>query len=75
MEEESNLQVHIRTNFLAQHGWHKEKMKVMDPDDVSVFDIFGNGFSKNPVGFLVCRPGLLTEVHLAGVIVEDRPQN
>ena len=54
MEEESNLDVHIGTKFLSQHGWHKEKMEVMDPDDVSVLHIFRNDFSKYPVDFHVC---------------------
>ena len=54
VEEESNLDVHIGTDFLSQHGWHKEKMEVMDPDNISVLHIFGNGLSKYPVDFLVC---------------------
>lgn len=53
VEEESNLDTHVGTNFLSQHGWHKEEMEVMDPDNVSVLHIFGNDFSKYPVGFLV----------------------
>lgn len=54
MEEESNFDVHIGTNFLSQHGWHKEEVEVMDPDNVSVLDVFGNGFRKYPVSLLVC---------------------
>lgn len=54
MEKESNLDVHVGTNFLSQHRWHKEKMEVVDPDNVSVLDIFGNSLSKYPVHFLVC---------------------
>ena len=48
-------------------------MEVMDPDSVSVFHIFSNGFSEYAIGFLVCQPGFFAEVELAWVIVEDRP--
>ena len=54
VEEESNLDIYAGINFLTQHGWHKEKMEVMDPDKVSVLQVFRNGFSKNAVGFYVC---------------------
>ena len=54
MEEESNLDVHVGANFLSQHRWHEEKMEVMDPDNVSVRDVFSNGFGEQPVDFLVC---------------------
>ena len=73
MKEESNLDVDSGSNFLSQHGRHKEKMEVMDPDSVSVLHIFSNGFSEYAVDFLVCRPGFFAEVQLAWVIVEDRP--
>lgn len=73
MKEESNLDIDIGTNFLSQHGWHKEKMEVMDPDNVSVLNIFGNSFSEYAVRFGVCRPGLLAKVHFTRVIVEDGP--
>ena len=73
VEEESYFDVHIGTNFLSQHGGHKEKMKVMDPDEVSILHVSSNGLGKYAVGSLVCRPGLLAEVHLTWVIVKDRP--
>lgn len=48
-------------------------MEVMDPDDVSILDIFSDGFGKDSVGFLVCQPSFLAEIHLTRMIVEDRP--
>ena len=75
MKEKSNLDVHIGSNLFSQHGRHKKKMEVMDPDNVSVFHIFSNGFSENAIGFLVCRPSFFAEIELAWVIVEDRPKD
>lgn len=75
MEKESDLDIYIGTNFFSQHGWHKEKMIIMDPDNVSVLHIFSNGFSEYPIGFLVCRPRFFAEVYLTRVIVEDRPKD
>lgn len=73
MEEESNLDVHVGTNFLPQHGRHKEKMEVMDPDNVTFLYIFRNSSGEYPIDFLVCRPGFFAEVQLTRVIVEDGP--
>ena len=50
-------------------------MEVMDPDNVSILDISSDSFGKDSVGFLVCQPGFLAEIHLTRMIVEDRPQN
>ena len=73
MKKKSNLDVHIGSYFFSQHGRHKEEMEVVDPDNISVLDIFSNGFGEYAVGFLVCRPGFFAEVQLAWVIVQDRP--
>ena len=73
MKKESDLDVHVGTNFLTKHGRHKEKMEVVDPDNVSVLHIFSNSFSEYSIDFLVCRPRFFAEVQLAGVIVENRP--
>ena len=54
VEEESNLEVDVGANFLSQHGWYKEEVEIVDPDNVSVLDIFGDRLRKYSVGFLVC---------------------
>ena len=48
-------------------------MEVMDPDDVSILDISSDSLGKDSVGFLVCQPGFIAEIHLTRMIVEDRP--
>jgi hypothetical protein len=58
MEEESDLDVFLAiSNLLAEHFRKKHEVIIMNPDQVSIFDFFRNGFGKKAVRFLVCLPG------------------
>lgn len=50
-------------------------MIVMDPDQISVLNVFCNGRGKELIGLLVCLPGLLIEGDLSRMVVEQWPQD
>lgn len=47
VQEETNLDVLLAiTDLFPQHLWKQHEMVVVDPDQISVHDFFGDGFGK-----------------------------
>lgn len=74
MQEESNLDILLGVaDFLPEHFWKKHQMIIMDPDQVTILNFFGNRFGEKAVCLFVCLPGRFIEGDFTGVIVEKRP--
>ena len=50
-------------------------MVVVDPNKVTVLNIFDNGLVEEAVDFLICGPGGLVECDLTRVVMEKRPED
>jgi len=48
---------------------------VVDPDHVAILHVLDDRLGEQPVHLLVGGPGRLVEGNLAGVVVEERPQD
>lgn len=76
VQEEGNLDILLRvSNFFTQHLGKQHQVVVVDPDEISVLYIVRNSLRKQSVHLAVCAPGPLIECDLAGVVVEEGPEN
>lgn len=76
VQEEADLHIlSARANLLAEHLRQQHQVVVVDPDEVSVLYLLGDGLGEETVRFLVGFPGGLVERDLAGVVVKERPQD
>lgn len=76
VQKESNLDVlYAGTELLSQHGRHQHQVVVVDPNDVVVLDLLCHLASKDAIRISICHPGILVKRNLAGVVVEEGPQN
>jgi hypothetical protein len=50
-------------------------MVVLYPDHRPRPYLLANGFGESHIGLAICQPILLIEIHLAGMIMEEGPEN
>lgn len=76
MEEESDLDVLLAcADFFTKHLWEKHEMIVLNPDQISILNIFCHSPSKDAVYFLVSSPGRFVKCDLSGVVVKQWPED
>ena len=79
MQEEAELDVaRWVVKFLelfAQHSRHEHKVVVVNPDKVVILDVLRDLLGKDTVGLAIRIPGRFVEGDLAGVVMEQRPEN
>lgn len=62
------------TKFLSKHGRHQHQVKIVNPDEIPIHDVLGDGFCEEAVRFLVSIPCRLVEGDFTRVVVEERPE-
>lgn len=76
MQEETNLDILFGvSNLFSQHLRQEHQVVVVDPNKVTVLHILDDCPCEEAVDFLICAPRRLVKGNLAGVIVEERPQD
>jgi hypothetical protein len=50
-------------------------MIVVNPDEVTILNIFDNCFGEKSVDLLICGPGGLVECDFTRVVMEKRPKD
>lgn len=76
VEEEANLDIFLAmADLLAQHLGKEHQVIIMHPDQVTILNFLRNRFGEEAVGLLVCLPGGLIKGNLAGMVVEEGPEN
>ena len=72
-ESDSDGLVHLGS-FFAEHGWKKEEVIIMNPDEISVSTVGCKPGCKELIHFLVGFPVGLLESE-ASLVVEKRPKS
>lgn len=76
VQEEADLHVLLCVaDQLTQHLWEEHEVIVVDPDHVIVLDVGHDRLRKELVDFVVGGPCRLVEGNLAGVVVEQGPED
>lgn len=78
-DDASDLRLVLAVRLLVDEAAKKHRQKhevvVLDPDHVARLELGTDGLGEAEVGLAVGVPVCLLEVHLAGVVVEERPEN
>jgi hypothetical protein len=76
VQEEANLDILLGVSKLfSQHLRQKHQVVVVDPNKVAVLHILDDCLGEEAVDLLICAPRRLVKGNLAGVVVEERPQD
>jgi len=76
MKEEADFDVSFRVaNFFSDHGGHKHEVVVVNPDQVIILNIAGNGFGKETVDLLVGIPSRFVKGDFTRVIMQKSPED
>lgn len=76
VEEEANLDVLLGVaNLLAQHLGQQHQVVVVHPDEVAILHVLGHLLGEEAVDVAVRGPRGLVERDLAGVVVEEGPED
>ncbi|CRK33032.1 hypothetical protein BN1708_005977 [Verticillium longisporum] len=76
VQEEANLDILLGvSHLLTQHLGQQHEVIVVDPDQIAVLDVLDDRLGEEAVDLLVRSPGALVKGNLAGVVVEEGPED
>ena len=61
--------------YAAKQHWEKHEMIILYPDHGSWADLLTDYLRKLHIRLTICLPILLVEIHLSGMVMEQRPQD